>query len=204
MSERIAPPIPHFGLHRDVVLEPRMLRGLAHPMRIRLRAELIEHGPATASQLAARIGESSGATSYHLRQLAIYGFVVDDPGRGNGRERYWRAVHRATWFEMSDWPAPERAVGAEYLRAVARLYAERIVRFADGTETAHEELGAAWAESAEMSDWLLDLDLDEAAELRRRLHELFAPYRHTEGPPRAGKRRVVVQVQLLPTAEQVR
>jgi Helix-turn-helix domain len=203
MHERIAPPIPHFDPDRDVVLEPRMLRGLAHPMRIRLRAELIEHGPATASQLAARIGESSGATSYHLRQLAIYGFVVDEPGRGSGRERYWRAVHRSTWFDMSDWESPERAVGAEYLRAVARLYAERIVRFADGTETAHEELGREWAESAEMSDWLLDLDLDEAAELRRRFHELCAPYRHGDVAARPGARRVVVQVQLLPTPEQI-
>ena len=77
---------PGFDPAKDLVLEPRMLRGLAHPLRIRLRAELVEHGPATASQLAARVGQSSGATSYHLRQLAAYGFVAEAPGRGSGRE----------------------------------------------------------------------------------------------------------------------
>ena len=50
------------------------------------------HGPATATQLGARLGESSGATSYHLRQLEKYGFVEEDPTRGSGRERWWRRV----------------------------------------------------------------------------------------------------------------
>jgi len=53
---------------------------------------LSHHGAATATQLAARVGESSGATSYHLRQLEKYGFIEEDPGRGSGRERWWRRV----------------------------------------------------------------------------------------------------------------
>ncbi|MBI0377002.1 transcriptional regulator, partial [Streptomyces albiflaviniger] len=32
------------------VLDPRSLRGLAHPLRIRLLGALREYGPATASQ----------------------------------------------------------------------------------------------------------------------------------------------------------
>ena len=54
--------------------------------------QLSLHGPATATQLAARLEESSGATSYHLRQLEKYGFVEEDPTRGTGRERWWRRV----------------------------------------------------------------------------------------------------------------
>jgi len=195
---------PGFDPARDLLLEPRMLRGLAHPLRIRLRAELIENGPATASQLAARIGESSGATSYHLRQLAAYGFVVDDPARGNGRERYWRAAHRSTWFDMPEQDSQGREVGAEYLRAVARVYAERIVRFADGIEAAPEVIGPDWAAASSMSDWILDVDVDEATELRRRFHELCVPYRHSGDRPRPGTRRVIMQFQLLPTAQQTR
>jgi hypothetical protein len=193
---------PGFDPSRDVVLDPRSLRGLAHPLRIRLRTELIEHGPATATQLAARIGESSGATSYHLRQLAAFGFVVDEPGRGNGRERYWRAAHRSTWFEWSLTRSSDRAVGSEYMRAVARLYAERIVRFADSIETAPEHLGPEWADVGNMSDWMLDLDVGEAAELVRRFHELCVPYHHDSDRPRPGTRRVVVQFQVLPTSDE--
>ena len=44
-----------------------------------LLSVLRQRGPATASMLAERLGESSGATSYHLRQLAAHGFVEDAP-----------------------------------------------------------------------------------------------------------------------------
>ena len=61
--------------------DPAALRALAHPLRGKLLAALRIDGPATASMLARRYGESSGATSYHLRQLARYGFVEDDASR---------------------------------------------------------------------------------------------------------------------------
>jgi DNA-binding transcriptional ArsR family regulator len=191
--------LPGFDPARDLVLEPRMLRGLAHPLRVRLVAELRENGPATASQLAARVGESSGATSYHLRQLAAYGFVADEPGRGNGRERYWRAAHRMLSFDMPEPGAPGHEAGAEYLRAVARLYAERIIRYADGAESASEVLGPEWADTADLSHWMLDLDVTEARALARAFHQLCAPYQHDDENPRPGKRRVIVQFQVLPT-----
>ena len=42
----------------------------------RIIAVLRREGPATATTLAERLGESSGATSYHLRSLARAGFVT--------------------------------------------------------------------------------------------------------------------------------
>lgn len=74
------------------VLDAASLPGLAHPLRVQLLEQLTQYGPATATQLGARLHESSGATSYHLRQLERYGFVEEDPGRGSGRERWWRRV----------------------------------------------------------------------------------------------------------------
>ncbi len=65
------------------------LHGLAHPLRLQLLHVLYAEGPATASQLARRLGESSGATSYHLRALHRVGMVEEDERR-NGRERWWR------------------------------------------------------------------------------------------------------------------
>ena len=35
-------------------------------------------GATTATALAQRLGLNTGATSYHLRQLAQHGFIVDD------------------------------------------------------------------------------------------------------------------------------
>jgi DNA-binding transcriptional ArsR family regulator len=197
------PDPPGFDPARDVELDPRSLRGLAHPLRLRLLAELKAHGPATATQLAERTGESSGATSYHLRQLAAYGFIAPAAVRRRGRERYWRAVYRSHWFEMSPTEAPdaEREVGGEYIRVVSRLYAERVQSFADSVETLAETLGPDWSHAWHMSDWLLDLTAEQASDLARQFHELCLPYRHDAGEPPPGTRSVVVQFQVLPTTD---
>jgi hypothetical protein len=73
--------------------------------------------------LARRVGESSGATSYHLRQLAAYGFAEDDPDRGGAvRERWWRATDAYTTWRDSDFIYdPElRGVLDGWLRDVLR------------------------------------------------------------------------------------
>jgi DNA-binding transcriptional ArsR family regulator len=73
----------------DHVLPSESLKSLAHPLRVRIYDELSSYGPMTASGLAERLGESSGATSYHLRQLERAGLVREDESRGKGRERWW-------------------------------------------------------------------------------------------------------------------
>lgn len=73
-------------------LGPEALKALTHPLRMQMWEYLVDHGSATATQLARALGESSGQTSYHLRQLERFGFIEDDPGRPAGRERWWRSV----------------------------------------------------------------------------------------------------------------
>ena len=73
-------------------LDAEALKGLSHPLRVQLFDALSVYGPATASALADRLGESSGATSYHLRQLERHGFVREVEGKGTGRERWWERV----------------------------------------------------------------------------------------------------------------
>jgi len=72
------------------VLDAAAVKAFAHPLRVRLYYLLDADGPATASGLAARVGESSGSTSYHLRQLARHGVIVEVPGRGTAKERWWQ------------------------------------------------------------------------------------------------------------------
>ena len=68
------------------------LKALAHPLRVKIIDVLSTYGSFTASGLAERLGESSGATSYHLRQLEKHGFVREVAGKGTGRERWWERV----------------------------------------------------------------------------------------------------------------
>jgi DNA-binding transcriptional ArsR family regulator len=70
-------------------IDNNALRALAHPLRIQILDELSMYGPLTASSLGSRLGQSSGSTSYHLRQLAGSGLIVEEAGRGTARERWW-------------------------------------------------------------------------------------------------------------------
>jgi DNA-binding transcriptional ArsR family regulator len=86
MAESATRPRTTVGL-RDV-RDARELRALAHPVRLALLEELAV-GPATATELAERVGESAANCSWHLRQLARYGFI-EEAGGGTGRQRPWR------------------------------------------------------------------------------------------------------------------
>ncbi|WP_240640387.1 helix-turn-helix domain-containing protein [Microbacterium sp. 10M-3C3] len=74
---------------RDRVLDAGALRAMAHPLRVKIFDILSQYGPQTASSLASTLGESSGATSYHLRALAKHDLIREVADRGTGRERWW-------------------------------------------------------------------------------------------------------------------
>ena len=72
--------------------DPKAMRALAHPLRLQLLEELADAGTLTATEAAERLGESPANASFHLRQLAKYGYVVEAEG-GTGRKRPWKLVH---------------------------------------------------------------------------------------------------------------
>ncbi|MER6479181.1 ArsR/SmtB family transcription factor [Streptomyces filamentosus] len=157
------------------VLDPRSLRGLAHPLRMQLLRSLRHHGPATASQLAERLGESSGATSYHLRQLAAHGFVEDDPSLGKGRERWWKAVAQGiVWDESLDQSSDPDVRGAAdvFLHEVADNHTRELSTW---LATRHE--WPAWTGATDMSDYTLRLPPSAVRELGERMHALLNEYR---------------------------
>ena len=73
--------------------DPRAMRAVAHPIRIALLEVLGTEGPLTATEAGERIGESPTTCSFHLRQLAKYGFIEEVAGVA-GRKRPWRLVQR--------------------------------------------------------------------------------------------------------------
>jgi DNA-binding transcriptional ArsR family regulator len=73
------------------IKDPRALRAVAHPLRLRILEVVALYGPITATEVAERVGESPANCSWHLRQLARYGYV-EEAGGGTGRQRPWRIV----------------------------------------------------------------------------------------------------------------
>ncbi|MFH8289912.1 ArsR/SmtB family transcription factor [Streptomyces sp. NPDC018059] len=84
-----------------------VLKALAQPRRQQMLQHLTVHGPATSATLARALRLNTGATSYHLRELARYGFAEEAPGSGHGRERWWRAVPGDRRFPPRSRQSPE-------------------------------------------------------------------------------------------------
>lgn len=162
---------------RDVVsdrtielTDPRAMRALAHPVRMALLGLLRNHGPMTASQAAARLGESSGTCSFHFRQLAKYGFC-EEAGGGKGREKPWRATATFTsWKSTSD---PDLAEAEHHLNlVVVQRYVEQITRWL--ANRGQDE--AEWREAFGFGDVALPLTAAELVALRRAVEALVRPY----------------------------
>ncbi len=179
--------------------DPGALRAIAHPMRIRLVGLLRREGPLTATEAGRRLGESSGSTSYHLRQLARFGLVEEAHG-GRGRERPWCATAPFTsWPNAAD--TPELAEASEvFERFVLGRYVERLEQWLARRATESPE----WQEAAAFGDSLLYLTVDELSELRDALQGLAERYVERVSRPErrpAGARPVVLLEVAFPDEE---
>ncbi|MET4224633.1 ArsR/SmtB family transcription factor [Oerskovia enterophila] len=147
---------------------PDALKALSHPLRIQILDLLGHHSALTASGLAELLGESSGATSYHLRQLERHGFVQEVPGRGTARERWWERAPGGFTIELPD--DASASGGDSQANVIATLAINRefeamrqrkIMDFLDGART----LDRTWLESgatlATINMWLTKEQLAE-------------------------------------------
>jgi DNA-binding transcriptional ArsR family regulator len=159
-----------------VELDVTAVRALAHPLRLRLLDLLRFEGPGTATTLAGRVGESSGSTSYHLRQLARHGFIEEAAGHTGGRERWWAHVeHRADVAANAD----SRGLLGELLSREA--YA--LDRYLSATPR-----DAGWDDAAFFQTKALMLTVDELAELSSVIDATLARFQSAAGedaPPEA-------------------
>ena len=162
---------------RVVHLDARQLRTMAHPLRARLLGLLRTDGPATATRLAQVTGTNTGATSYHLRQLAEVGLVVEETDRAAGRERWWRAAHDVSSWRPADFEDdPDAAAASDWMVGFGlRLLAEEAERWTAVQATFSRE----WREASSFSDALLRLTPARLRALMDEVHELVGRYQAT-------------------------
>ncbi|TFV64511.1 ArsR family transcriptional regulator [Geodermatophilus sp. DF01-2] len=156
------------------VHDPRVLRALAHPLRNALLGLLRSEGPSTASKLGQRLGESSGSTSYHLRQLAALGFVEEVPG-GSARERWWQARHRSTRWQTDE--VIERPGGREVVEEFTHLSLSMQRRMLAAHAEQREDLDPEWRDATSLNDWGLHLSPAAARELAEELNGVLRRWR---------------------------
>lgn len=172
------------AMRRDVSrVEPDALalRALAHPQRLRMLGLLRIEGPATATRLAERLGLNSGATSYHLRQLARHGFIEEDAGRGSKRDRWWRARHEMTNVPLGDAEGEALEAGLAFSQAGLNWKIGQMqLALAN-----HAALPPDWRKASVLSDFIIPLEAEAAEALIGKLHVVLREAMET-APPLGG------------------
>lgn len=177
------------------------LKALAHPLRVQILDLISRFGPQTSGTLAEMLGESTGSTSYHLRQLAKHDFLREVEGRGSGRERWWdrpKGSLQIVTRELADNPATTEAA-----QLVNREFEHhRAAALADFMEHGWLEESPEWSEAATVSTTNVRLTASELAMVTAKLEEfageLVAPFKGRAVPE--GARPVQIHLNAFPLA----
>jgi len=172
---------------------PTALKALTHPLRLQLLDALTVRGRATASQLAEDLGETSGATSYHLRQLARHGFIEELPEMGTTRERWWKPITGGWTMRMDE----ERPGHATELVASTLLETShrRALRFVADLD----RWSPQWQLAAIRQQAHLELNPAQLTALQREIEAVVDRYRDLPAGPET--RRVRTEFSAFPLGE---
>ena len=152
------------------VTDPMAIRALAHPVRLDLLELLAAISPATAAHCGRMLGVSQANCSFHLRQLAKYGFVEDaGPGRDR-RERQWRLPDPRPVLRITG--TGDGMLARQLEQVVVERETQAILDFG----RRDDDDSAAWRRSAGLMTALAVLSAEEAAQLRDQWKALLEPY----------------------------
>ncbi|GAA2013811.1 ArsR/SmtB family transcription factor [Microbacterium ulmi] len=179
------------------VLDAGALKALAHPLRVRIFDILSQYGPQTASSLAERLGESSGATSYHLRALAKHDLIREVEGRGTARERWWERPRGSVTMSSPDAVRTPsgRAASQIVITEVYRQRHEQLMHFIDESM----RTGDVDETAADLSTATTRLTKEQFQDISERIHaivtEAVEKYRDQQGD---GVRTYLMRLDLFP------
>jgi DNA-binding transcriptional ArsR family regulator len=184
---------------RRFEMDAQTLKVLAHPMRVQILRILQLRRKVSVTSLAAELSETTGATSYHLRQLARHGlveqFASDETGPGAGRkQQWWRMavdeIH-TTGFDFLANEETREAAGfllreyeSDRNRRMSNWYATA-TQWPEAWQRASSDMAAQFELNPKQTRALAD----ELAEVVNRYHEL---------KPGRGARPVEVQYAVFP------
>ena len=152
------------------ISDPKAIRALAHPLRLDLLQLLGAGGSATAAQCGRVLGVSQASCSFHLRQLAKYGFVEDAGPGQDRRERQWRVAHSRLSVRIGT--GSDLAVRQEIEALVVQREMQAIIDYSRRPDGADPE----WQHKAGIVSAMAVLSPDDAAAIKEKWITLLTPY----------------------------
>lgn len=163
------------------VRDPRAMRALANPVRLKLLGLLRRDGPHSVGELSRLVDAAPGSVSYHLSTLEEFGFVEQAPELAkDGRERWWRARHTMTHYEPSELlKDPESAAAGRTMRqAFYQGHLAEQLAYLDG----EAGLPIEWVKAATAGDTIAHLTADELRQLSDDVNALAEKWDRPQRP----------------------
>jgi Helix-turn-helix domain len=157
---------------------PKAIRALAHPRRLEILALLRDAKPLTVTEIARQIGDSTASVSYHLQQLALYGFIERATEADRGREKPWRARNISYSFDTSRRDDAAFNAATHSLRWAMTKQIQQII---DGYLTQAQSLPREWQEAAVISESGIYVTASELRNISIKMLEVLEPYRGRTG-----------------------
>lgn len=160
------------------VSDPRLVKALAHPLRIRILA-ILEDRVASPSEIADELDAPLGNVSYHVRQLAELGLISlvrETPVRGT-LEHHYKAEPRPRFTDKAWNSAPDAIKHATVSATLSQIGAEA---------SRAAEAGSFGKDNAHLSRIPLSFDAEGWAELSSMLDSFVGALEHIQRA--AGKR----------------
>jgi DNA-binding transcriptional ArsR family regulator len=148
-----------------LITDPRAIRALAHPLRLDLIEALAALGPSTAARCGRHLGVSQASCSFHLRQLAKYGFVEEAPPGRDRRERTWQLTEVEQAWESG--PMTDQ---------LDRVFVQREADRMIGWTGRRDGEPVEWRDAAFVGGATLPVTAEELLRLRRDLRAVLEPY----------------------------
>jgi DNA-binding transcriptional ArsR family regulator len=148
------------------ITDPKAIRALAHPLRLDLLELLVAAGPATAAECGRILAVSQASCSFHLRQLAKYGFVEDAGPGSDRRERRWRMPDPRLRLPGRD------TVTQQFQQVVVERAMQEIIEYARRGDADSPE----WQGTGGLIGGVAVVSAAEAAEIKAKWKELLEPY----------------------------
>ncbi|MGH3491452.1 MAG: helix-turn-helix domain-containing protein [Actinopolymorphaceae bacterium] len=174
--------------------DPRVLRAVAHPVRLDLLYLLRREGPLTASRCAEFLDLTPKVCSYHLNLLGKYG-LIEETGEGKGRARPWRLRTAGLSYVHQPGESREAASAAdEFARTMLARDAQQVEAFIEGRRT----LPRSWRNVATMSSNPLRLTSEQLRALGSELIAVLDRYSQLSESTSAGAHPVHLAMYAVP------
>jgi DNA-binding transcriptional ArsR family regulator len=154
------------------ITDPKVMRALAHPVRLAILTHLQRYGPATATQLSTEVGASPSVASWHLRHLAKFGLVRDWDGGKDARERWWESTSRGFRVEL-----PQGAEGqAAYRMLSGQVFDDNLAQTQRWFAETEPNLAPDWRAQSGASNTGIEVTIEELADIEHAIEKLLSPY----------------------------